>query len=984
MTTTISPAELVRAAALSGRDQLLQMPFKAGVTHIEGKYGFTQNNYLIEGANRIYNFGADAIFVYLTWNFQSSYPQKNNGPFWPSPLPASLTQLAQSAPFQALFNMPFTLFVLTTYGFQNQDNVAAFTANPNAVIAERLELYNLTRYLLSTYAGTGKTFILKHWEGDYIGLQGFDTSKDIAPNMVDAMSQWLSARQNGISQARNDSGSPTGVGVFHAVEMSRVLDYTDRGMIRVVNAVIPVVKPDMVAYSSYDSSLPGTSASTVNADMNRALDTIMSLTPDPLGLGNKRILISEYGLFENSHTVADVTWRTQTILQTSQAAGILGAFMWQVFDNECYQDYPTNTVPFPVDSTQGSSPYPNDNQCKGLWLVRPDGTIGPVDALISPYFKPSTSGVTLTGRVTSASGGVGIANAVIAFYGGQTTAHANGNYSLTNVPPASTPVQITAKAVSFQNFSQMVTVSAGQNPTVNFSLTPSTAAGSVSGKISSAVDGSAQSGVTISYSGGSTQSDSSGIFSFTSVPGGTYNFTAVQSGWVTETVAVNIQPAINSVLDLRIATGGKLTGQVNNGSGAGVAGAIVTAHGGDVYTNVTLTTDSGGAFDFGWLPVGTYYLVVTAQGYTQNNPGSANVTLMTGNTSSITLVLNPTADFSLAASPPTATITGGQMATFTVQLSPLSGFNSPVNLSVAGQPAGATASFNPATISSGTSTLTVTTSVTTPAGNYVLTIQGTSGALQHAIQATLTVNAATGTATGKVTNAANGHPISGAKVAYGSNSAATDTNGNYVLTNLPAGSDQLTASATGFLNTVQTVSITPGGTTTANLVLVTQTGTISGRVTNASTGAGLSGAAVSYSGGSAVSDSNGNYAFSAVPPGTYTVTATLTGWVTESTSVAVVSGGTGTGNIQLATGGKAAGKVTNSSGVAIAGTAVKLTGGIISTTVTVTTNSSGNYDSGWLPIGNYSIQASKSGFTTQTKNAALTTGNTITVNFTMQ
>jgi large repetitive protein len=305
-------------------------------------------------------------------------------------------------------------------------------------------------------------------------------------------------------------------------------------------------------------------------------------------------------------------------------------------------------------------------------------------------------------------------------------------------------------------------------------------------------------------------------------------------------------------------------------------------------------------------------------------------------------------------------------------------------LSASSLPAGGTASFNPAVISSGSATLSVTTSVTTPTGNYLLTIMGEAPGQQHTTQATLAVSAAPGTATGKVSNAATGAPISGAKVTYGTNSATTDASGNYSLGNLPAGSLQLTASATGYLNTVQTVTITPGGTTTANFVLITVTGTITGRITNASTGAGLAGATVSYNGGSTKSDTNGNYTLSAANPGTYTVTATLTGWVTESTSVTVVSGGTVTGNIKLATGGKAAGKVTNKSGAAISGATVKVTGGIVPTTVTVTTNSTGNYDSGWVPIGNYSITVSKSGFTTQTKNTTVTTGGTVTVNFTMQ
>jgi hypothetical protein len=1000
MSTTFRPIELAGTMALSGREQLLQMPFKAGVAHVDGKYGFTQSNYLIEGANRIMNpgpaiAGPDAIFIYLQWKFLDDYPQKANGPFWPPATPASLTELAQTAPYQALFNMPFNLFVITTFGFQNQDRIDTFRTDPNAAINEEQEFYDLTRYLYSTYAGTGKTFILKNWEGDYAALpdgtlgqgEAVIEATDITPQRLDAMTLWMKARQRGVSRARTDSGSPAGVGVFHAVEMSRVLDYTRLNRVRLVNQVIPAVGSDMVSYSSYDSSIIMNvpDAASTRAAMNEALNAIKSLAPDPLGLGDKRIFISEYGLFENGHSLADTTWRTQTILETSQAAGILGSFMWEVFDNECYKDYPPNqTQPFPVDCSPGDAERPSNTQCRGLWIVKPDESPGAALTFVGPWFRPSTSGVTLSGRVTSTSGG-GVANALIAFYGGLATADANGNYSLTNVPPsAPATVQFTASASGFQTASQSAVINPSNNPTINFALRPSTDAGSISGKVTSAVDGTALSGVSISYDGQSTTSDASGNFHFDTVPGGSHAFSTQRTGWIPETVTANIQPGISSVLNLRLATGGQLNGQVNNNTGAGVAGASVNAHGGLVPTNVTVLTNSSGAFSFGWLPVGDYYLVVTADGYVQDDPTHATATLTVGATTSKTLTLSPKSDFSLTVTPSSKTITGGNPATFTVQLNPLSGFNSPVTLSVTGLPANATASFNPATISSGTSTLTVTTALTTPAGNYTLTISGAATGLQHSTQATLTVNAAPGTATGKVTNAASGVPISGATVFNNGFTTTTDANGNYTLSNLPAGSLPLSATASGFLTTVQTVNITPGGTTTANFVLITQTGTVSGRVTNASTGAGLAGVKVSYSGGSVNTNSNGDYTLNAVLPGTYTITATLTGWVTESTSVQVFSGATATANIKLATGGKAAGKVTNKSGAAISGATVKVTGGIVPTNVTVTTSSSGTYDSGWVPIGNYTITVSKQGFTQQTKNTTVTTGGTVTVNFTLQ
>jgi len=62
---------------LRGRDQFLQQKYQAGITHIDGRYGFTLNNFLLEGASSIRNFGAHGIFVYLFPHFRTSYPDKS-------------------------------------------------------------------------------------------------------------------------------------------------------------------------------------------------------------------------------------------------------------------------------------------------------------------------------------------------------------------------------------------------------------------------------------------------------------------------------------------------------------------------------------------------------------------------------------------------------------------------------------------------------------------------------------------------------------------------------------------------------------------------------------------------------------------------------------------------------------------------------------------------------------------------------------------
>ena len=140
---------------------------------------------------------------------------------------------------------------------------------------------------------------------------------------------------------------------------------------------------------------------------------------------------------------------------------------------------------------------------------------------------------------------------------------------------------------------------------------------------------------------------------------------------------------------------------------------------------------------------------------------------------------------------------------------------------------------------------------------------------------------------------------------------------------------------------------------------------------------------MSYSGGSTTTDANGNYTLSNVPAGSYTMTASHTGWFKQSKTVTVTSGATTTANFTLATGGKVGGTVTDSSATPIVGATVSITGGPITTTVNTTTDSTGAYNSDWVPVGTYTVTVTASGFTTQSGTANVTTGTTTTLNFTM-
>jgi hypothetical protein len=305
--------------------------FTAGIAHVAGNYGFSQNNFLVEGAQKISQLGSDSIFVYLTPWFRTQYPDKSTAN-WPTSNPTSVAQLAQTGPFNEVFNLPFKAFVLTTYSFANADQIAGMAHSSQRQSAEENEIYRLTKYLYSRFSGSGKTFILKNWEGDWVAMGGQGvTSGDAPAKNIHDMIAWLKARQAGVTKARNEANDSS-MQVLNGAEVNRVLDYAQQGLTRVINAVIPEVGADMVTYSSYDSTAIGNDAASMEKAFNQALQTIDKLAPDPLGLGKRRILVSEYGLYENQ-LAGGTSWRSAAILSAASKAGIYGAFLWNLYDN---------------------------------------------------------------------------------------------------------------------------------------------------------------------------------------------------------------------------------------------------------------------------------------------------------------------------------------------------------------------------------------------------------------------------------------------------------------------------------------------------------------------------------------------------------------------------------------------------------------------------------------------------------------------------
>jgi len=165
------------------------------------------------------------------------------------------------------------------------------------------------------------------------------------------------------------------------------------------------------------------------------------------------------------------------------------------------------------------------------------------------------------------------------------------------------------------------------------------------------------------------------------------------------------------------------------------------------------------------------------------------------------------------------------------------------------------------------------------------------------------------------------------------------------------------------------------------VVVATPIGHIAGTVEDASTGSPLEGVQVSAGGYSDVTDTDGRYNITNVPTGTYTVTASKSGFQTSSkTNVNI--GAKQTTNLDfsltpLPTSGNVAGTVTDAStGNPIEGINVTVPGYFDMT------DENGRYNITNVPAGTYTVQASKEGYASSSStNVVVTAGQTTTLDF---
>jgi hypothetical protein len=153
-----------------------------GSSHWGGLYSFAAPggvDFLNEGAYVVESMGSKVIKVYFGSVYQSndpSTPVYAHNSHW-GPEVQSLQELAATPYYKALFSRPgLAVYVLEAWRVSSlhEQHYWKQRWTPQDRQKEEEEFSQLTAYLLETYRGTGKVFVLQHWEGDWAARTSYN------------------------------------------------------------------------------------------------------------------------------------------------------------------------------------------------------------------------------------------------------------------------------------------------------------------------------------------------------------------------------------------------------------------------------------------------------------------------------------------------------------------------------------------------------------------------------------------------------------------------------------------------------------------------------------------------------------------------------------------------------------------------------------------------------------------------------------------
>ena len=354
---------------------------RIGATHVDGKYFFTKEPYLIEGCRKMNEMGYGVVKLWFRKN-PGGYSYNSD---WNISKDITLKELAQHPYWATCFDMPFTTIALSLDG-------AGINTTDETAAKEEKEVYDLTKYLLEKYKDRKITFILHNWEGDWIMRGGTgdyarwtrkagqlikavdgDRYTVLVPadstQRINAMAKWFKALQDGVNKARAEVKNSK-CKVYHAIEANKVMD-SQEGIPGIVNSVLPLVETDMVSWSSYDG------LDATGLKLYKGIEYIReNIRPTKFMKGKKVVFLGEIGIpeqrYEGLTEKEPVIARWDAYIGVCLALDVPYLIQWELYCNE-----PKNEELRKLKDTRKT------DEMRGFWLIRPDGT----QSFVGEYFE---------------------------------------------------------------------------------------------------------------------------------------------------------------------------------------------------------------------------------------------------------------------------------------------------------------------------------------------------------------------------------------------------------------------------------------------------------------------------------------------------------------------------------------------------------------------------------------------------------------------
>jgi bisphosphoglycerate-dependent phosphoglycerate mutase len=227
------------------------------------------------------------------------------------------------------------------------------------------EMYDLTEYLLTEYSGSGKTFMIGNWEGDWLLHGSGNRNIDPGDEKIEAMKQSFQIRQAAIDEAKRKVAHD-GVEVFYYVEVN-LAKKGMKGERCITESILADVNPDLVSYSSYESTKNHPNYDSLKNTVTPLMDYMESkLQPKDNIPFERRVFIGEYGTqVSKKNTVEDQSNQTKEIMQLALELNLPFALHWEFYNNE----------------------YAEDGRSKGMSMISEEGEFKPVYYLHKNYYE---------------------------------------------------------------------------------------------------------------------------------------------------------------------------------------------------------------------------------------------------------------------------------------------------------------------------------------------------------------------------------------------------------------------------------------------------------------------------------------------------------------------------------------------------------------------------------------------------------------------